>query len=190
MLDKNNIATEAGEVEVYNYDMVTREYTDSSTEYLAVGVGIPANSAIDQPPVKKKGYAVLRKLDDSGWELVADHRGETVYCTETGTEVAVTNPGGYPENTTTLAPATPCDKWNGIKWITDADAKYASDIAAAEQKKAQLRAVADDEIAWREDAVEADIATDDEKATLTAWKKYRVLLMRVAPSKPEWPPLP
>ncbi|EPJ5577297.1 tail fiber assembly protein [Citrobacter farmeri] len=63
-------------------------------------------------------------------------------------------------------------------------------IEAAAARKSQLRIMADDEISWRQDAVDADIATDEEKAALAEWRKYRVLLMRVDTAKPEWPTLP
>lgn len=63
-------------------------------------------------------------------------------------------------------------------------------IAMAEQKRSQLRGVADSKIAWRQDAVDADIATDEEAAELAAWKKYRVLLMRVDTLAPVWPTAP
>lgn len=63
-------------------------------------------------------------------------------------------------------------------------------IAQAEQKRTQLRGVADSQIAWRQDAVDADIATDEEAAELAAWKKYRVLLMRVDTLAPVWPTAP
>lgn len=63
-------------------------------------------------------------------------------------------------------------------------------IEAATAQKMQLRTMADDEIAWRQDAVDAGIATDEETAALTEWKKYRVLLMRVDTAKPEWPTPP
>ncbi|MBK6259213.1 tail fiber assembly protein [Citrobacter youngae] len=63
-------------------------------------------------------------------------------------------------------------------------------IAQAELKKRELRIKADSEISWRQDAVDAGIATEEETAALTEWKKYRVMLMRVNPEKPEWPPLP
>ncbi|EPE0972677.1 tail fiber assembly protein [Salmonella bongori] len=53
-----------------------------------------------------------------------------------------------------------------------------------------LKTVADTEIAWRQDAVDAEIATADESVALIAWRKYRVLLMRVDTSKPVWPALP
>ncbi|WNE17916.1 tail fiber assembly protein [Escherichia coli] len=64
---------------------------------------------------------------------------------------------------------------------------------AAQSKKAALRAKADSEINWRQDAVDAGIATDEETSTLTEWKKYRVLLMRVDTSTApdiEWPTPP
>ena len=63
----------------------------------------------------------------------------------------------------------------------------------AANMKATLRAKADAEISWRQDAVDAGIATDEETSTLTQWKKYRVLLMRVDTSTApdiEWPTPP
>lgn len=66
-------------------------------------------------------------------------------------------------------------------------------IAQAEQKKSALRQVADSEIAWRQDAVDAEIATDEESAALLEWKKYRVLLMRVDTTRApdiNWPAEP
>lgn len=62
--------------------------------------------------------------------------------------------------------------------------------AQAEDKRIVLRAIADSNIAWRQDAVDADIATEKESAELAEWKKYRVLLMRVDASDPQWPELP
>ncbi|MZK91741.1 tail fiber assembly protein [Citrobacter amalonaticus] len=63
-------------------------------------------------------------------------------------------------------------------------------IEAAAEQKAQLRIMADNEISWRQDAVDAGIATDEETVALADWKKYRVLLMRVDTAKPDWPTLP
>ncbi|HCT1703108.1 TPA: tail fiber assembly protein, partial [Escherichia coli] len=45
-LNSELIATEAGDITVFNYDGETREYISASTEYLAVGVGIPAYSCL------------------------------------------------------------------------------------------------------------------------------------------------
>lgn len=63
-------------------------------------------------------------------------------------------------------------------------------IASAEAKKVELRANADSEIEWRQDAVDAEIATEEETAALADWKKYRVSLMRVDTTKPVWPTPP
>lgn len=62
--------------------------------------------------------------------------------------------------------------------MTDTDAQHAADVAAVVQKKGALRAVADSEIAWLQDAVDEG-ATDEETALLAAWKAYRVKLMRI-----------
>lgn len=51
-------------------------------------------------------------------------------------------------------------------------------------------AAADKEIVWRQDAVDAGVATEEETVALTEWKKYPVQLMRVNPERPGWPPLP
>lgn len=65
-------------------------------------------------------------------------------------------------------------------------------VVAAEQEKQSRLAEANSAIANLQDAVDLDIATDDETAALLAWKKYRVLLMRVDTTAPdiEFPALP
>jgi len=195
MLDKNNIATEAGTVTVYNYDATTREYTGSSDEFLAVGVGIPAHSAIDKPPAQKNSLAVLRTTDGSGWELVDDHRGEMVYSTETGAEMAVTQPGNLPGNTTTQAPATPYDKWNGKKWVTDTDAEHAAAVTAANaEKKARIDAANDymNDRQWPGKAALGRLK-DEEKAQYILWLDYLDALEAVdTSSAPDinWPDSP
>lgn len=80
---------------------------------------------------------------------------------------------------------------NGLPVWVDAPPPTQEELNAANDKKLQsLRKVADSEIAWRQDAVDADIATDEEVADLAAWKKYRILLMRVDTSNPQWPEMP
>ncbi|HEA0721224.1 tail fiber assembly protein [Escherichia coli] len=63
-------------------------------------------------------------------------------------------------------------------------------IAEADSLKLSLRAKADSEIEWRRYAVDKGIATVEESAALDAWNLYRVQLMRVDTSKPEWPEKP
>lgn len=137
-LNQDMIATVAGEMTVYNYDSETREYLSSSVEYLAVGVGIPASSCIDAPGESKEGLAICRTADFTAWEYVADHRGETVYSTDTGNTEEITALGDYPKNTTTIAPLTPYDKWDGEKWVTDTEAQRSAAVDAAEIQRQSL----------------------------------------------------
>lgn len=138
VLNNEFIATQAGNITVYNYDGETREYIFTSTEYLAVGVGIPACSCLDAPGSYKAGYAICRSADFNSWEYVPDHRGEIVYSTETGESKEITAPGDYPEKTTTIAPLTPYDKWDGEKWVTDTEAQHRAAVDMAETQRQSL----------------------------------------------------
>lgn len=78
-------------------------------------------------------------------------------------------------------------------WVDIPQPKPEELIAIAEREKSGLRAIADSEIAWRQDAVDAGIATEEETSALAEWKKYRIFLMRVDTSTaPEitWPEQP
>ncbi|HCB2234628.1 TPA: tail fiber assembly protein [Escherichia coli] len=137
-LDENGFATEAGYITVYNYSGETREFISSSVEYLPFGVGVPGNSCIDAPGVKRDGFAIRRNTDLTGWEYVADHRGEIIYSTETGESKEITELGDYPDKTTTISPLTPYDKWDGEKWVTDTEAQHSAAVEAAEAQRQSL----------------------------------------------------
>ena len=137
-LNSEFIATEPGFITVYNYNGETREYISTSTEYVAVGVSIPAHSCLDAPDSNKAGYAICRTVDLNSWEYVPDHRGEVIYSTETGESKEITALGDYPENTTTIAPLTPYDKWDGEKWVTDTEAQHSAAVEAAEAQRQSL----------------------------------------------------
>ncbi|MBV4974919.1 tail fiber assembly protein [Escherichia coli] len=192
-LNKNGIATKDGDMTVYNYDGETREYLTSSVEYLAVGVGIPANSCTDAPVDAKEGFAVCRTASLDGWDYVIDHRSETVYDTETGQPVEITGLGDYPDNVTTIEPLTPYDRWNGSKWVTDADAQKRGQVLEAEQQKSALLAEAKSTISLWQTELQLGIISDDDKASLIAWMKYIQALNAVDTSTApdiEWPVKP
>lgn len=66
-------------------------------------------------------------------------------------------------------------------------------VAQAAQQKANLMAEASQQVSVLQDAVDLDMATDEEKAMLLVWKKYRVLLNRVDPNLApdiDWPAHP
>lgn len=192
-LNKNGIATKAGDMTVYNYDGETREYLSTSVEYLAVGVGIPANSCTDEPVDEKAGFAICRTVSFDGWDYVIDHRGETVYDTETGQPVEITGLGDYPDNVTTIEPLTPYDRWSGSEWVTDADAQKSGQMLEAEQQKSAFLAEAQSTISLWQTELQLGIISDDDKASLIAWLKYIQALNAVDTSIApdiEWPVKP
>ncbi|MCK7211744.1 tail fiber assembly protein [Enterobacter bugandensis] len=182
-LNSELIATVAGDITVFNYDGETREYLSTSVEYLAVGVGLPANSCTDEPGKSKEDFTICRTADFTAWEYVADHRGETVYSTETGESVIVSLPGDYPEGTTTLAPSTPYDTWDGSEWVTDNEAQRKADVEAAEQQKAALLAEAQTTISLWQTELQLGIISDEDKASLIAWMNYIKAVQAVDTSK-------
>lgn len=192
-LTKKLIATTAGDITVFNYSGDTREYLSSSVEYLAAGVGLPANSCIDAPGDKKDGYAICRTADLLAWKYLPDHRGETIYSTLTREPQLMTTIGDYPPDTTPVAPRSPYDKWKGKKWVTDSAAKRDGNIAAAEQQRQTLLAQADAITAdWRVELMLGDLSAGN-KTKLSKWMAYKKAVKAVDVSAaPEisWPAQP
>ena len=192
-LNNHFIATAEGEVIVYNYSSETREYLSSSIEYLVVGVGIPANSCIDEPGKHRMGYAICRTQDQTGWEYIPDHRGVTVYSTLSGEVISVSDLGDYPVDTTQLPPATPYDVWSGTEWVTDVDKKYTADVEAAEKQKAAIIEEARATISLWQTELQLGVISDKDKASLINWLAYiravQAVDVTAAPDL-SWPELP
>lgn len=192
-LNKDGIATKAGDITVYNYDGKTREYLSTSAEYLAVGVGLPAHSCTDAPVDEKTGFAICRTASFDGWDYVIDHRGETVYDTETGRPVEITGLGNYPDNVTTIKPLTAYDSWNGSEWVTNEDAQKNGQIREAEQKKSALLVEAQAAISLWQTELQLGIISDKDKASLILWltyiKELQAVVTGTAPNI-KWPTPP
>lgn len=169
-LDKSGLAKASGTLTVYNFDSQTGEFTGATDEYLPQGVGIPACACSSTPPSAGTGFVSIYR--DGGWQSVADHRGETVWSTVDGTATAITAPGDYPAGTTTQAPATAFDKWDGEKWVTDSEAQQAAAVSEAEAEKAARISEANSTTQAWQTQLRLDIITDADKASLTAWMKY------------------
>jgi len=172
LLNHDLIAITTGNIAVYNFDGETREYLSSSVEYLAVGVGVPANSSVEVPPEVRTDYAICRTQDLTAWEYVPDHRGKTVYNIHSGVAVMVSNLGDYPADTTLLAPGTPYDIWNGTAWVTDTDKKHAADVEAAEHQKAVLTEDARTNISLWQTELQLGVISNEDKASLINWLAY------------------
>ncbi|VUT03098.1 tail fiber assembly protein [Klebsiella spallanzanii] len=179
VFDGNLIATQAGYVQVFHFDLNTREFIGTEDVYITPGVGIPALSCLDEPPVQNKNQVAVRLEDNSSWSVTDDYRGITVYDLQTLASHVITEPGPIPDTVTTSAPSTPYDKWDGSAWVTDVNAQHAADVAAADQQKKELIAQVTADISILQDAVALNMATDEEKSQLTSLQAYRVLLNRV-----------
>ncbi len=118
---------------------------------------------------------------------------KTVYDVASGDALFISELGPLPENVTWLSPEGEFQKWNGTAWVKDAEAEKLFRIREAEETKNSLMQVASEHIAPLQDAVDLEIATEEETSLLEAWKKYRVLLNRVDTSTAsdiEWPTNP
>lgn len=169
-LDKNGLAKSAGTLTIYNFDAVSGEFTGSSDEFLAQGVGLPANACMTEPPATEAGHVAFYR--DGSWLDVADHRGETVYSVTDGAAILIDVPGDYPADTTPLKPATAWDKWDGEKWVTDPAEEKAAAIKEAIELKAVLITEANSTTQAWQTQLRLDMITDADKASLMAWMKY------------------
>lgn len=91
-----------------------------------------------------------------------------------------------------MAPQDGEYRWENGDWVLVANNETLA-VAEATEKQSQLLQQASSNIAPLQDAVDLKMATYQEKAALTAWKKYRVLLARVVPGDaPDitWPEVP
>lgn len=179
VFDSNMIATQAGSVQVFHFNLNTREFIGIEEVYIPLGVGIPASTCLDEPPVQNEYQVAVRSEDNSSWSVADDYRGITVYDIRTLASHVITEPGPIPDTVTTSAPSTPYDKWDGSAWVTDADAQHTADVAAANVQKKQMINEVSADISILQDAVTLNMATDAEKSTLTSMQAYRVLLNRV-----------
>ncbi|HFG3265196.1 tail fiber assembly protein [Escherichia coli] len=187
------MSAEAQTIRVFNLLDGTNEFIGESDAYIPPYTGLPANSTDIAPPDIPAGFAAVFNANEMKWELMEDHRGETVYETKTGTAIYISELGALPPDVTTIFPDGNYQKWNGNAWVNDENAERDALVRAAESQKREQIAYASKIIATLQDAVDLDIATEDEKINLTRWKKYRVLVNRIQPENTtdiDWPEQP
>ncbi|CAI2485549.1 tail fiber assembly protein [Serratia liquefaciens] len=180
ILNDAGLAVTAGWLTVYSIEPVQREYQQAALEYLPEGVGLPALSFVDKPVLPSKaGLALVRSVDGTVWETLPDYRGQESYSTVTGEPQIVAVIGDLPQDVTLQVPATPFDRWNGKKWVTDTREQQQAAVNAAQQELMVRQQKAENAIAPLETAIRLNMVTEAEKASLTAWETYSVLLNRV-----------
>ncbi|EDV9907332.1 DUF4376 domain-containing protein [Salmonella enterica subsp. enterica] len=106
-------------VKIYNLRSDTNEFIGAGDAYIPPHTGLPANCTDIAPPDIPASHIAVFDAGTETWSLHEDHRGETVYDTQTGNQVYISEAGPLPENTTTQAPASPVDKFENGKWVAD-----------------------------------------------------------------------
>ncbi|EAZ0460978.1 tail fiber assembly protein [Salmonella enterica] len=184
------MSSKAQTITIYNLRSDTNEFIGAGDAYIPPHTGLPANCTDIAPPDIPASHIAVFDAETEMWSLHEDHRGETVYDTTTGNQVYISSPGPLPENVTSVSPDGKYQKWNGKAWVKDEVAETAARLREAEGTKSRLLQTAAEKIAPLQDAVDLEIATDDEKVQLDEWKKYRVLVNRVDTTNPDWPDVP
>ena len=190
VLDKNGLTISAGWAIIYNVD-TKGEFSQATYQYLPVGVGLPAHAYLEAPKNVQDNQAIIH--NGQQWTYPTDLRGTKIYSTETGAETTMQEVGDIPEGYTTLKPGSKFDKWDGKKWQLDKNKQHQSQVNKATTEKNQLIAEATSQISYLQDAVDSQIATEQEIQLLAEWKKYRALVNRIdvqqAPNI-DWPNMP
>ncbi|EAB2283140.1 tail fiber assembly protein [Salmonella enterica] len=184
------MSSKARTITIYNLRSDTNEFIGAGDAYIPPHTGLPANCTDIAPPDIPASHIAVFDAETEMWSLHEDLRGETVYDTTTGNQVYISSPGPLPENVTSVSPDGEYQKWNGKAWVKDEVAETAARLREAEGTKSRLLQTAAEKIAPLQDAVDLEIATDDEKVQLDEWKKYRVLVNRVDTTNPDWPDVP
>ncbi|EAU0327566.1 tail fiber assembly protein [Salmonella enterica] len=186
------MSEQAQTIKIFNLRSDTNEFIGAGDAYIPPHTGLPANCTDIAPPDIPASHIAIFDAETQTWSLHEDHRGETVYDTTTGNQVYISEPGPLPENVTSVSPGGEYQKWDGKAkvWVKDEAAEIAAQLREAEETKSRFLQMASEKIAPLQDAVDLGIATDDEKAQLDEWKKYRVLVNRVYTTNPDWPDVP
>ncbi|EAM2462138.1 tail fiber assembly protein [Salmonella enterica] len=179
-------------IKIYNLRSDTNEFIGAGDAYIPPHTGLPANCTDIAPPDIPASHIAIFDAETETWSLHEDHRGEAVYDTTTGNQVYISAPGPLPENVTSVSPGGEYQKWDSKTkvWVNDEAAEAAARLREAEGTKNRLLQIASEKIAPLQDAVDLDEATDKEKASLLAWRKYRVQVNRVDTLNPDWPEQP
>lgn len=180
-------------IRIFNLRADTQEFIGAGDAYIAPHTGLPAYCTEIEPPEIPEGFAGVFDHEEGEWSVQEDHRGLTVYRTDSGTAVRITELGPLPDGVTLLAPDGSYQAWDGSQWVADPEAEKQAQIRDAESMKKALMQAAGETISTLQDAVELKLATEDETAQLEQWKKYRVLLNRVDTSTApdiSWPEQP
>lgn len=182
-----SMSEKAQTIKVYNFRVDTNEYIGASDSYIPPHTGLPANCTTVKPGNTPDGFVSVFDVASQSWVKTEDHRGQTVYSIDSGASILISVLGPLPENVTSCGPNGMFESWNGTEWVKDEKAEQAALIAQNQEQKNNLMKLANANITPLQDAVDLDLATDDEKNDLIEWKKFRIEVNRVDVNNPIWP---
>ena len=190
VLDNSGLTISAGWAVIYNVDS-KGEFLQATYQYLPLGVGLPANAYLEAPKSVTDNQAIIH--NGQQWIYPKDLRGTKIYSIETGAETILQEVGEIPDGFTELKPTSEFDSWDGKKWQFDKNKQHQYEVNQASIKKNQFLAEAASQLSYLQDAIDSQIASEQEAQLLVEWKKYRVLVNRIdielAPNI-EWPNQP
>lgn len=117
MTDTNRVIT------IYNLSSATNEFIGKGDGYIPANTGLPAYCTDIAPPVAKDEFVAVFNSESGKWSLVEDHRGKIVYNIHTGANITINQLGKLPDDVVSVAPEGHFVKWDGEKWVHDADAE-------------------------------------------------------------------
>lgn len=100
------ISDSAKIIKVYTYRADTKEYIGQADAYIPPNTDLPTFCTDLSAPEAIKDYRIIFNEKENRWCHIEDHRGEIVYCINTGYPVKIENLGSLPDNITPLAPSS------------------------------------------------------------------------------------
>lgn len=166
------MSEEAQTITVYNLRADTSEFIGAGDAWIPPHTGLPANCTDIEPPTIERGSVAVFDREMGAWNVVEDHRDQTVYNIFTAEAIYISELGPLPGNVTSIAPTGDYPKWNGSEWVQDIDALKKGMQEMAESKRQELLAAANETVAdWRTE-LQLDVISDDDKASLVKWMAY------------------
>lgn len=196
---KFDMSNKAQILKTFNVRSDTKEFIGQSDCYIPAHTGLPANCTLTPPPEIPGGSVAVYNGEQDNWKIIEDHRGQVVFSTKTGESQVITVLGPLPHDTVSTGPTEQYMKWDGSKWVHDAEAEKAAFQAKAESQRQYLLSVANSTTAdWRTE-LQLEVISDVDKASLIEWMAYIKDLKKLDFTEVndeagyeviEWPPKP
>lgn len=149
----------------------------------------PPSNATRIEPEFKEGFVPC--WDGEKWNLIKDHRGMTIYNTQTK-EVSESLDVNVPEGWTLLKPVDKYSVWKDGEWIIDEELK---DAAVIEERRVQRYTLQNNASIVIEQLNDILLSTSIKmnpkdlskyETSLNAWKEYRVQLNLLNPMEDDF----